>query len=145
MPVCISNCSNGLKRNSGFSSNIGSTYLGLPKWIAIFERHGCPIQVTLGTRGYFFIRTTDGSWGYNLPGHIPDRRNIQRLWLGYGKAYVAQYKSGKFSRNLDGHYQPLNNLLKNFDQIEVLIKCVATPALLLICLCLGSSPGHSRC
>lgn len=144
MPVRISHYSNWLRCNAEFSPKIRSTYPSLTTWLLTRKRHECPTQVTLGTRGHFFIRTVDYSVRSNLPTYIPDRAKVWRVWLGYGRAYVVQYDSGKFSRDLDGHYQPLNNLLKNYDRIKVLIKYVATPTLSLISLCLGSSPGHSR-
>jgi hypothetical protein len=89
------------------SSSLESVYPSLEKLFAKSSWRGCPTVVSLGDKGYYFIRVGNAYY-YSLPssitGAVKDWTQVRRLWLGHEDAYVLEKFDGSYSWNL--HKKP---------------------------------------
>lgn len=101
---------------SDWSDSLSDAYPKLAKWLENGNEIGCPIQVTLGKRGHFFIRTQKERH-YNVSHSIKDDldeddwKNVRRLWMGYENTYVAELFDGTLLWELESYYPKLERRL----------------------------------
>lgn len=79
-------------------------YPGLEKLFDESSWRACPTIVSLGDKGYYYVRVGT-QWKYSLPRTITDDvkdwEGVRRLWLGCDDAYVLERFDGTYSRNLE--------------------------------------------
>ena len=80
-------------------------------WLYKMQSRRCPMHVSLGLQGEFFIRTHRHYLKYRLSPEVlstvSNPTHLQRVWLGYGGAFVVETSWGQYFRNLKGHYPGL--------------------------------------
>ncbi|KAL8405392.1 hypothetical protein RB596_004311 [Gaeumannomyces avenae] len=104
-------------------------YPDLDKWITNSKSYGCPVAVSLGPDGDFWCRMGK-SWDYCLPESFPDEdfARVNRIWFGYGGAYVVERKNGSKTWNLRQHYSGLGRFFKEYSfKIKDLAMNVGSP------------------
>ncbi|XXG98512.1 hypothetical protein Hte_004836 [Hypoxylon texense] len=110
---------------SEWSDSLSDAYPRLARWLEDGNEVGCPIQVTLGKRGRFFIRTQKQRY-HSVPDSIKDSigedddwKNVKRLWMGYEHTYVAELFDGTLCWALRQYYPKLERRLLSLNSVAI--------------------------
>ena len=87
-------------------------------WMSGDRAHQCPVQVSLGLGGNFYVRLEDGEWTAQLPqetlGKVDD--SVNRVWFGHAGSYVVEMKKdGVLHWDMAGCYEALEDHLRKWD------------------------------
>ncbi|RKK92885.1 hypothetical protein BFJ68_g5973 [Fusarium oxysporum] len=104
-----------------------SSYGGLDRALDSLDGD-TPEFVSLGSDGYYFMRTRSGRIFWNLPDAAdefvenadPDNNGVKYVWLGTEGSYVAQKESGHSQWNLRGNYGSLEHSIRTMPRIRTL-------------------------
>ncbi|KAF6521988.1 hypothetical protein HZS61_013516 [Fusarium oxysporum f. sp. conglutinans] len=104
-----------------------SSYGGLDRALDSLDGD-TPEFVSLGSDGYYFMRTRSGRIFWNLPDAAdefvenadPDNNGVKYVWLGTEGSYVAQKESGHSQWNLRGNYGSLEQSIRTMPRIRTL-------------------------
>ncbi|KAL9569751.1 hypothetical protein ACKAV7_005814 [Fusarium commune] len=104
-----------------------SSYGGLDRALDSLDGD-TPEFVSLGSDGYYFMRTRSGRIFWNLPDAAdefvenadPDDNGVKYVWLGTEGSYVAQKESGHSQWNLRGNYGSLEQSIRTMPRIRTL-------------------------